>query len=312
MTDDQKKIALQAFDIENEEMGRANSDLFEKLKKKLDAGDSADTRRMKLNSDSPEEDLLSDFAITDRYIFGVIWRIAPSQEAPSIPDLFFKKPTIQINEIQEQETSIHLRCKSHYYFALNKQYLVSNLPKSKIKSLQTYLNWLLESVRGDKLYKFTPKIKAPDSIKLSEIKRISFADPSGKQFPVNVSTNKQDKGGLQIMKFTENMLKKVTDEIPALDELLNKKILKAQLLVRFSKPSKMDEEDYSKLLGACMKPIGDSEGVNFILNNGEKIYGSNILRTKNVLITKIDSIRINEPELVQEMEAFLRELNKES
>lgn len=313
MANEQKRINLLAFDIENEDMGKAHSDLFDKLKMKLESGDNADTRRMKLNSDSPEEDLLSDYSINDKYIFGVIWRIAPSQETPSIPADFFKKPTIQINEIQEQEKSVHLRCKNHYYFALNKQYLVCNLPKSKIKSLQTYLNWLLEALRGDKLYKFTPKIKAPDSIKLSDIKKISFADPRVKKSSAKVPTKKEASSeGVKVFKFAEDLLKKVTGEMPALDDLINNKILKAQLLVKFSKPSKMDEEDYAKLLGAYMKPIGDSDGVNFTLNNGKKISGSNILRAKDVQITKIDSIRINEPELIQEMEAFLRELNKES
>ena len=65
-------------------------------------------------------------------------------------------------------------------FSLNKHFLVTNLPKSRIKSLQVYLNWLLEAVRGDKLYKFTPKVKAPDSTQLSQISNIVFADPTKK------------------------------------------------------------------------------------------------------------------------------------
>lgn len=103
MADNKKKFTLQAYDIENEEIGKAYSDLQEKLKEKLEAREIADIRRMKLNPESPEEDLLSDFAITERYVFGVMWRISPAKEVPSIPEGLFKNPTIQIDDIQEQE-----------------------------------------------------------------------------------------------------------------------------------------------------------------------------------------------------------------
>ena len=87
--------------------------------------------------------------------------------------------------------------------------------------------------------------------------------------------------------------------------MLDNKILSAQLLVKFTKPRKMEEEDYEKLLGAYMKPISDADGVTFKLKNGKKITGSNILRTKNVEIEMIDDVRISEPALIQEMEEFL-------
>ena len=96
-----------------------------------------------------------------------------------------------------------------------------------------------------------------------------------------------------------------------LQQLLDKKILSAQLLVKFTKPRKMEEEDYEKLLGAYMKPIGDDEGVTFKLKNGKSVKGTNILRTKDVEIEMIDEVRISENDLAQEMESFLRELNNE-
>ena len=295
MADNKKKFTLQAYDIENEEIGKAYSDLQEKLKEKLEAREIADIRRMKLNPESPEEDLLSDFAITERYVFGVMWRISPAKEVPSIPEGLFKNPTIQIDDIQEQEKRISLICKDHYYFSLNKHFLVTNLPKSRIKSLQVYLNWLLEAVRGDKLYKFTPKVKAPDSTQLSQGKK------------------KEEKieNAIKVFKCAEDLLKKIVEEIPDFQQMLDNKILSAQLLVKFTKPRKMEEEDYEKLLGAYMKPISDADGVTFKLKNGKKITGSNILRTKNVEIEMIDDVRISEPALIQEMEEFLRELNSE-
>lgn len=307
MADIKKKFTLQAYDIENEEIGKAYSDLQEKLKTKLEAREIADVRRMKLNPESPEEELLSDFAITTRYVFGVMWRIAPAKEVPSIPEGLFKNPTIQINDIQEQEKNISLICKDHYYFSLNKYFLVTNLPKSRIKSLQVYLNWLLEAVRGDKLYKLTPKVKAPDNTRLSEIRNIVFVDPAQKE----KKKMQKVEPDYKVFKFAEGFLKNIVEEIPDLQQMLDNKILSAQLLVKFTKPRKMEEKDYEKLLGTYMKPISDADGVTFKLKNGKKITGNNILRTKNVEIEMIDNIRISEPALIQEMEEFLRELNRD-
>ena len=310
MDDNVKKITLQAYDIENEEMGKAFSDLHERLRAKLEVREIADSRRMRLNADSPEEDLLSDFAITERYVFGVMWRIAPAKEVPSIPEGLFKNPTIQIGEIQEQENKISLVCKEHYYFSLNNNFLVTNLPKSRIKSLQVYLNWLLEAVRGDKLYKLTPKVKAPDNTRLSDISNIVFVDPA-KKAKGKKKEEPKAVNSFKVFKFAEDLLKNVVEEIPDLQQMLDNKILSAQLLVKFTKPRKMEEEDYERLLGAYMKPIADDDGVTFKLKNGKKITGSHILRTKSVEIEKIDEIRISEPALIQEMEQFLRELNSE-
>ena len=58
-----KNITLLAYDIENEDLSSNYSDLFDNLKQKLGQGEIADNRRMKLNSESTEEDLLSDFAV---------------------------------------------------------------------------------------------------------------------------------------------------------------------------------------------------------------------------------------------------------
>ena len=303
-----KKIKLQAYDIENDEIDKAYSDLQENLHTKLSAGEIADIRRMKLNADLPDEDLLSDFSLTKHYIFGVMWRISPAKEIPSIPEGLFKNPTIHIAEIQEKEDKISLVCKEHYYFSLNNHFLVTNLPKSRIKSLQTYLNWLLENLRGDKLYRFTPKVKAPDSTRLSDIKNISFIDPSFKKNKKEEPKNVQD---FKVYKFAESLLKNIIEEVPDLQDMLDKKILSAQLLVKFTKPRKMDNDDYEKLLGAYMKPIADDDGVTFKLKNGKKITGSQILRTKDVEVEMIDDTKISEQDLIQEMEQFLRELNKE-
>ena len=309
MAENNKTITLHAYEIENEEIGSAYSDLMEKLAAKLlIQKETAGDRRLNLNKESKEEDLLSDYSANDRYVFGVMWRIAPANGSPSIPDGLFDHEKIQMSEIQKSGDEFPLICKDHSYFSVNKNFLVTNIPKSRIKSLQIYLNWLLEATRGDKAYVFTPKIEAPHGIRLSDIKNIVVKDPSFRDKKKN--TEKKEEQSHKVFKFATDQLISLLNEIPDLQQMIENKILSAQLLVKFTKPSKMEEEDYKKLLGAYMKPICDTDGVTFTTNNGKKIKGTDILLTKVVEVEMLENKGISEPALILEMECFLRELNK--
>lgn len=299
MSSKKKSIKLLAYDIENEDIKSSHSCLFEKLKDKLGRGEIADTRRMRLNPKSNEEDLLSDFAVTDRYIFGVMFRIAPSKEVPRIPDTFFNNAKIQIQDIYNENEDVQLTCKEHYYFALNHHFLVTSLPKSRIRSLQVYINWLLEAVRGDKLYNFISKIKLHNQIKLNEIKYISLK--SSKKEDGNNS--KFDIFGVGV-----DLLKTLVSDTAGLKEIVDNNILTAKLMVNISKPRKMDDKNYQRLLGMYMSPLSDADGVSFRLKNGRTVSGENMLQYKDIDIELTDDGRISEPNLIHEMEIYLKEL----
>ena len=128
-----------------------------------------------------------------------------------------------------------VNCGSHADY---QHFVVTNFPKSRIKSFQVYLNLLLESGRGDKLYKFTPIVKAPDSTQLRQFSNIVFADPTKKL----KGKKKEEKieNAIKVFKCAEDLLKKIVEEIPDFQQMLDNKILSAQLLVKFTKPRKMD------------------------------------------------------------------------
>ena len=85
-------------------------------------------------------------------------------------------------------------------------------------------------------------------MRLSEISNIVFKDPSKK---VKNKKAPEEKNVFKVFNFAEGFLKNIVEEVPDLQEMLDKKILSAQLLVKFTKPRKMDEDDYEKLLGKC-------------------------------------------------------------
>lgn len=279
-----QSIKLSAYEIDNGEIGQEFSDLMKNLTIKLSDKNKSNIRRLKLNEDSDEEDLISDYSLNEKYVFGVMWRISPSNGSPAIPSDLFEKETIQMSEIEGLDDGSLLICKEHYYFALNKFFMVTNLPKTRIKPLQTYLNWLLEAMRGERLYSFTPKVEPPKGMLLSDIKNIKVIDPALKASKKPKEKKVVDLNSMKIFNFASDKLCELISEVPDLETMIEKKILSAELLVRFKKPRSMQPDTYNKLLGSYMNPIHDTDGVTFSLNNGTKITGSDILVTKTVSV----------------------------
>lgn len=296
-----KKITLLACDIESDNINLSNSSLYTKLLEKLKTGAPADTRRMKLNASLPDEDMLSNYGHTDEYVYGTMFRIAPSKESPSIPDDLFKNDKINLNDIASKDNKTLLICKEYYYFAINKSVLITSMPKSRIKSFQTYINWLL----GETEFRFNPKIKSDLKIKLNEIKRIEFQD-------VNEDLKSGKEKNMSIIELAKDKLCNLAVDIPSLDNLINEKIISAKLLLKIAdKNKKISQEDLNRKLGSLIRPINEDENIVLTLKGGRRIRGNNIIDTKEVYIEIInENNMISEQQLWQEMLIFMREFNK--
>lgn len=319
-----KPIKLTAYVIDNEEMGKKYSSLYANLVNKLSQNQDADTRRMKLNEKSSEEDLLSDFAINANSIYGVMWRLVPSKELPKIPSDYFKQTKISRDALNEkkkgeerkeekEDSAPELACKSTHYFVMNHNYLVSDLPQSRIKSLQVYLNWLLAPYKTDDvIYSFTPKVKSTGDISLREIKSIVI----GENTTLDVVTQKK-KGdaspksrgaAMKVLQVAQDKLMSMLSEDKYLRDIMDKKIIQAQLVLKIRKPKKKEEADFENILGVTMKPIADTDGITFQLKNGKPVKGSTIMVTKNVEVELTSDGLLSEKGLMLELLTFLREL----
>ena len=322
-----KSIKLTAYVIDNDEIGKKYSSLYDNLVVKLSQNQDADARRMKLNEKSSEEDLLSDFAVRSNSVYGVMWRIVPSNELPKIPSDFFKQTTIsrdalnekkkeedQSENKQEKDNAVkELACKSTHYFVLNQHYLVSDLPLSRIKSLQVYLNWLLTPYKTDDvIYSFTPKVKSTGNIYLRDIKSIVIGDNTTlnvvpKKEQEDESQNNRDVA-MKVLQVAQDKLMSMLSEDKYLKDIVDKNIVQAQLVLKIRKPKKKEETDYENILGTTMKPIADTDGITFQLKNGKLVKGSTIMVTKDVDVELTSDGLISEKALMFELLAFLREL----
>lgn len=303
-----KQIQLQAYDIVNDDPKASCSDLFSILQKRLNHDESANKRRMKLSSSSSEEDVLTDFSISEHGIFCVIMRISPTDDIPTIPDSLFDGNIVQLTPQNDNEKKTVTVLQTIYVY-VGKNHINSTLPHSQIKRLQVYFNFLLSYDGIDRTYKFEPSIKVPEGIQLNEMKEFIIGDQAHLP-PVSNEKNTKENGeqGMRIINVAADFLKNLTSVVPDVDELIKNGILSARLLISFTKPRKMTESDYKRFLSSHIKAITDAEDVKIKLKNEKTLKGKDILRNKSVDIERLDRHRLNERDLLYEMKEFLKEL----
>ena len=310
-----KTIILRAYEIDNPTKANPYSDLTDNLIAKLRSQNGkAKERRMLLSSESQDEDILTDFSIKESapYVWGVMWRIAPTEETPSIPELLFEKEKISTVDIKNKDgRSSLLTRKDLYYFIVDHNYLVTNLPKNRVKSLQDYLNWFLTIERGNNMYSFTPMVSVPENTRLCDIKNIVLGNQQGKTHQGGKKTYGIGKRMEKIYNLAAESISGMVNEVPDFDALVQKNILSASLVINFKKPNKMKDDDYSRMLGTFMKPIGNDEEVSFNLKDGKKIKGKEVLRAKPIDVELLEGGIINEKSLMLGMEKYITELNNQ-
>ena len=103
------------------------------------------------------------------------------------------------------------------------------------------------------------------------------------------------------MSIKEAILKKLFQETDSLKELMNADICSADLVIKFSKPKGMSEDEYKrKTIGALLKPIEDPDTVK-LSTKGKKIQGSHVLKTEIVTVDNDDNGAVSEQEIYQKM-----------
>jgi len=304
-----KKFNLRAFDIANNHISKSSSGIKNMLSKKLKGSLSQD-RRIKISEEDTEEDVLSDYDDSNRnFFYGVIFRICPSDTVLDIPDDLFRKRKFSITELNNISSKNKNAHKGHYYFLLNDKFLVTTLPKNiTIIRLQRYVNRLL-GVEKEPIFEFTPSIAEQKNAKLSELKNIIIKD-----IHKDTIGESKDSIGKKTINIAKSVLSKLLppNDIETLSIIEDNQIISAELQIKFSKPQKMSKEDYEKTMGAIIKPISDLDAVVFTTKEGNKITAGDFHKMKTIEIELTEDKKINENQLKQEMEIFLKEVQDDS
>lgn len=313
-----KNIILRAFSLVNTDLKHNETNLLSLLCSKLKDSVMND-RRMLINPNDPqrEEDLIANFDLRMKrnvcvMVVGTMLRIASVDDIPNITDDILNKEKVDIETLESIKSDSKVIYKSHYYFAVNNEYLVVSLPSNRtINAYQTYLNEYLKDVREDILYEFTPLLTKTQKVKFDDVKSIKIGS---KDYPIGSNSNKETDTSPLLVKKIKNVargvLKELMEENKDLKQILDEEIVSAELVLKISK-KKNKAKETEKALSSFLKPISDTDGIELITKNG-KVTAADIFKTKLVSIELTESKHISELQLFQEMEKFLSELSHEA
>ena len=307
--DNKKNVKLRAFRIENPSITEMDSGILNLIAKVLDETSTAGIRRMILNEEDDDEDLLSDFNWQENqcFVFGMMLRIIPGDTGGQISDGLFTHKRISISELTSSGKDISLY-KDHYYFAMNNTHLVTTLSGTySIDRFQTYINWLLRSVRKLKMFNFTPEMTFPEELKLSEIKDIEIGESSNVTANIKGEVNTLTK----IHDLSVDIVNSLFKDVDTLSEIQRNQLISAKLILKIKgKPKDMTKEDFQRIMGAIVKPMSGDHGVSVISKSGKKFNGDSIKKVKSVTVDTTSKNKIVEEQLKQYMEGFLIELKE--
>ncbi len=302
-----KSIKLRAFKIENAMLSQSDSGILSLLSRILTIESIAESRRMRLNEQDSDEDLLSNFEWQQHtYLFGMMLRIIPADNGGVISNDLFGQHKISITDIETGHPD-QLQYKDHYYFCLNNQYLITNLSGTfNIDRFQTYLNWLVREIRPN-LIELTPITKVPQGVRVSDINSIEFGNGGF----AHASVSRSDPSiTTRISELSQSVLTYLLNDTSTLTGISGEELVSATLHLKIKKkPESMAEADYNRVMGAITRQITNDSGITIRTKSGKKYNGEAIKVVKEIDVELTDTGRIVEEQLKQKMELFLEDLN---
>lgn len=309
-----KKLTLRAFRIENPDLTNPHSGILGLLQQVLTPESTAAGRRMPLNAEDPDRDLLANFtwATNNTYMFGMMLRIIPADNGGVLDESLFDRPTITMADVNAGNAE-QSQYKDHYYFAINNYYVVTSLSGNlNIDRLQTYINWLLREVRGERLFQFTELTKMPEGVPYNQISDIQFVG-GGNTISSVPTQNESSTISTSLGNITNEVLEKLFgQDTENLEKIRSNQLVEARLFIKLKrKPREMAQDEFQRVMGAIATNITNDSGIVVRTKDGNKYTGAEIKIKKPVSIECIESNRIVEEQLKQEMELFLNEIREQ-
>lgn len=299
-----KQVTLRAFCVQPSDLFQSDRDLFLKLKDKLKEHERVTSRRMRLSSNTNEEDVLAyyDEPLKEHNsVFCTIVRIVLGN-MPKISSALLDKKSFTLADLKAEDLDVSALYKSDYSFRVSNNFIVTNLPSNfTISRLQTYLNWFL-----DDYYDISPLIDVEQARRAADIRSITIQDPIYGEL-------KQDNSKNWLLKnIGIPAVKKLFNETKAMRDLELESIISAKLVLEIDKPNRKNSAAIQQFYSAFFKPIADIDNIVVTTRDNQKILkGKDLLRTKIVEIDTDDFGNIIDQNLSQEMQKFILELEND-
>lgn len=298
-----KTVLLRAFSISemNEKLSANPLNLADLLFEKLEET-KVKSRIMLLNKDDEEKtsDSISYYDKRGGITLGTMLRTTGDDKVGHVPTRLMENQKFSISEIKNSKVKESVIYKSHYYFALNDKFLVTNLASNiMITRFQAYINWFIK----EPLFEFLHLVDEIPDLKLSDVKSISISDPQRVKRNENLIESKT-----LSLNHIKGIVRKIFTQTKGLNDIDIEKIIDLRLLLKFYKPKTMKKDEYNRLMGLCLKPVGDLTNVAFIQKNNKRITADRLVKTKPVSVERIKNDLISEQSLFDEMSKFIKEL----
>lgn len=295
------EVKLRVFKISQQiPVTQQQISIVQALRERLN-GTKVKERMMQRSSSDNENDLISFYIPDKNTLFGVMLRIVLDSTSPQISESLLESPNFSLDEMKDtyEPSTVY---KKHYYFCLNDDYLVTNLPgNTTITGFQTYLNWLLDTATAP--YEITPLCKSTQDLKLCDITEVIFENdfiiPTRMPFEGEQTKSK-------LIDLAYDLIRKLFSHVPDLHEEELSQVVSARLFLKFKKPKKKSEEKYQDIYGAIAKPVADRKNVKYKAN-GRTYTAEDIEVLKIVNIETTDKDFLVEEQLRQEMIVVLNE-----
>lgn len=294
-----KSINFRYFDVEYSGLTDSSS-LVGRLINKLSS--AASDRMMPLNKvESDKSDLISDFesVCKGKMIAGTCLRIVNSKDVPIITEEMLKQNQFKVSTINPHAKDKEKTCLDYFYFCLTDDKLIVTLDaRSSISRFETYINWLLSTKDTGDSISFTPTVDE-ERISANDIKKITIDNA----FNLTVSNKDQENLDFKskLYSLSGDILNTLFSGSDSFKELMDANICSANLVIKFSKPKSMEEDEYKKkTAGTVLKHLDNPDGIRFQAN-GKKIKGSQILKTEVVDVDCDDNGVVSEQAVYQQM-----------
>ncbi len=297
---------IYAYTIENDKLSKAHSDFTEKFIAKLKNSTAVKQRCYEVNSDTKESDLLLKFIVVSKIVvYGIIARIRPTKDMPSLPKDYMERQSLDIKDLEGlNESGDKMSCSDIDYFVLDNYHLVTTIPSTRIARFKAFANYFLAAERGDSLYSIISMIDMPKDVKLEDLTQIVFSGSGS-----SVALTGGEKVKTTIIQMAKDKLTSLVND-SQIAFLIDKNVLTANLVIRFNTRSKTykSDEQVKKALSAVVTNVNSDDGVQFATKNKQKITAGSTRRCKTITIDTASDNLPNEESLRQEMIAYLNEL----
>lgn len=294
-----KAITFRYFDVDYMGLTSSTSLVGRLIGKLLSA---ASDRLMPLNKvESDKSDLISDFDNVNngKMIAGTCLRIVNSKDVPIITEDMLKQNQFKVSTINPHAKDKEKTCLDYFYFCLSDDKLIVTLDaRSSIGRFETYVNWLLNTKDLGEVISFTPTIDE-EKISANDIKKITINNT----FNLEVGNKSKVSESIQskLYNLSGDILNSLFSATDSLKDLMDANICSANLVIKFSKPRSMGEDEYKrKTAGTILKHLDNPDGIRFQAN-GKKMMGSQVLKTEIIEIDCDDNGVVSEQAVYQEM-----------